>query len=275
VAFRAISPAYFETMEIALLQGRPFDSGDVEQPTTAIVNRLFAEMYWPEEDPIGKWIRLPGSSEELTVVGVVENVKHYGLDKPPQPELYRPYSRDFLTSKTFLLRVANDPASYGPLVKSTILEVDPDQPIRDMGAMEHMIGRSVAAPKFNTTMLGLASVVAVLLAMIGLFGVVSYSVTERTHEIGVRMALGANRTGVIGSVLRHGAALAGMGIAGGLLLSLLSARLLQRFLFGVTPHDPATYGLVGAGFLGVTLLASYLPARRASRVDPMIALRQE
>jgi putative ABC transport system permease protein len=275
VAFRGISPTYFETMEISLLQGRPFDRGDVENPTTAIVNRLLVEMYWPDDDPIGKWIKLPGSTVQLTVVGVVDNVKHYGLDKPPQPELYQPYSRDFLTSKTFLLRTANDAAGYGPLAKRAILEVDPDQPVRNMGTMNEMIGASVASPKFNTVMLGLASGVAVVLAIVGLLGVISYVVTERTHEIGIRVALGARPGSVIGSVLRRGAVLAGIGIACGLMLSIASARLLESFLFGISAHDPLTYGAVSAGFIGVTLLASYMPARRASKVDPIIALKQD
>lgn len=274
VAFRGISPTYFETMEIALFQGRPFTSGDVENPTTAIVNRLFAEMYWPDDDPIGKWINLLGSTVQLTVVGVVDNVKHYGLDKPPQPELYRPYSRDYLTSKTFLLRTTNDAATYGPLVKRAILQVDPDQPVRDMGTMNEMIGASVANPKFNTAMLGLASGVAVVLAVVGLFGVISYVVTERTHEIGIRIALGARPSAVIRSVLGRGAVLAGIGVGAGLALSMASARLLESFLFGISAHDPFTYGTVSAGFIAVTLLASYLPARRASKVDPIIALKQ-
>ncbi len=274
VAFRGISPTYFETMEISLHRGRPFDRGDVENPTTAIVNRLFVEMYWPDNDPIGKWINLPGSTVQLTVVGVVDNVKHYGLDKPPQPEIYRPYSRDYLTSKTFLLRTTNDAATYGPLVKRAILEVDPDQPIRNMGTMNEMIGASVANPKFNTAMLGLASGVAVVLAVVGLFGVISYVVTERTHEIGIRVALGARPSAVIRSVLGRGAVLAGIGVGAGLALSMASARLLESFLFGISAHDPFTYGAVSAGFIAVTLLASYLPARRASKVDPIIALKQ-
>ncbi len=275
VAFRGISPSYFETMEIALLQGRHFTSGDVENPTTAIVNRLLVEMYWPDDEPIGKWIRLPGSTVQLTVVGVVDNVKHYGLDKPPQPELYQPYSRDFLTSKTFLLRTTNEAATYGPLVKRAILEVDPDQPIRNMGTMNEMIGQSVANPKFNVAMLGLASCVAVVLAVVGLFGVISYVVTERTHEIGIRVALGATPSGVIRSVLGRGAVLGGIGVGAGLTVSIFSARVLESFLFDMSAHDPFTYGAVSAGFIAITLLASYLPARRASKVDPIIALRQD
>ncbi len=272
-AFRAISPGYFATMEIPIVEGRPFNSGDVQNPTTAIVNRMFAERYWPGESPIGRLVNLPGSSVQLTVVGVVENVKHYGLEKDAKVEVYRPYTRDFLTSKAFLLRTTNDPATYGPLVKQAILAVDPDQPIRDMGTMEWMIGRSIANPKFNTTMLTVAAAIAVILASIGLFGVVSFAVTERTHEIGVRMALGANQSGVIGAVLRRGVTLAGAGVLGGLGLSLASARVLESFLFGVAPHDALTYVVVSAGFVALTLLASYLPARRASRVDPMVALR--
>ena len=140
--------------------------------------------------------------------------------------------------------------------------------------MDAMVGRSIANPRFNTAMLGIGSMVAVILAAVGLFGVISYSVTERKHEIGIRMALGAERTGIIRSIVGRGAVLAGVGVAGGLALSVMGGRLLEGFVFGISVHDATTYSIVSAVFLSVTLLASFLPARRASRVDPMTALRR-
>jgi putative ABC transport system permease protein len=273
-AFRGISPGYFRTMEIPLLRGRDFDNRDLANPQTVLINETMARRHWPDEDPIGKRFSISWQGTPLTVVGLVGDVKHYGLDAEARPEVYQPYSTEYLTSKTFLLRTAGDPSVLGPTVERAILSVDPDQPIRDMATMEELVWRSMADPRFNTVMIGLASLVAVILAVVGLFGTVSYAVTARTQEIGVRMALGATATGVVADVLRRGAAIATAGIAGGVVVSVLSARAVESLLFGITAHDIVTYATVSVGFFAVTLVATYLPARRASRVDPMVALRQ-
>ncbi|MCZ6918633.1 MAG: ABC transporter permease [Gemmatimonadetes bacterium] len=274
VAFRGVSPGYFGTMEIPLLQGRDFDRRDLANPQTAVVNEMMARRYWPDESPIGKRFNIFGTDVNLTVVGVVGNVKHYGLDEPPKPEVYQPYTGEFLTTKSFLVHTAGDPAGFGPRMRQIILAIDPDQPIRDMGTMQAYVGRSTANPRFNAIMLGVASLVAVVLAAVGLFGVVSYTVTEQTREIGIRMALGAGQGGVVGAIVKRGAVLAAVGVGGGIGISALTGRALEGLLFGITAHDAATYVVVSLGFIVITVAASYLPARRASRVDPMIALRE-
>ena len=274
-AFRGISPGYFRTMEIPLLRGRDFDNRDLANPQTVLINETMARRHWPDEDPIGKRFSIMWQETMLTVIGLVRDVKHYGLDAQARPEVYQPYSTEYLISKTFVLRTAGDPTVLGPTVERAILSVDPDQPIRDMVTMEELVGRTMADPRFNTVMIGLASLVAVILAMVGLFGTVSYAVTARTREIGVRMALGATATGVVVDVLRRGIALAAAGIAGGVVVSVLSARAVESLLFGVAAYDIVTYAAVSVGFFAVTLVATYLPARRASRVDPMMALRME
>ncbi|MCH7476432.1 MAG: ABC transporter permease, partial [Gemmatimonadetes bacterium] len=190
-AFRGISPGYFRTMEIPLLRGRDFDNRDLANPQTVLINETMARRHWPNEDPIGKRFSIMGQGTMLTVIGLVGDVKHYGLDADARPEVYQPYSTEYLTSKTFVLRTAGDPTVLGPTVERAILSVDPDQPIRDMATMEERVGRTIADSRFNTVMIGLASLVAVILAAIGLFGTVSYTVTARTQEIGVRMAMGA------------------------------------------------------------------------------------
>ena len=273
VAFRGVSPGYFATLEIPLQQGRDFDGRDLANPQTAIVNAMMARRYWPGESAIGKGFNIFGTDVNLTVVGVASDVKHYGLAEPPKSEVYQPYTNEFLTSKSFLVRVAGDPAGFGPQMRRIIFEVDPDQPIRDMGTMHAYVGQSTASPRFNTIVLGVASLVAVVLAVVGLFGVVSYTVTERTKEIGIRMALGARQRGVVAAMVKRGAILAAIGVGGGIGVSAVTGRALEGVLFGVTPHDWVTYVMTSLGFIAVTVAASYLPARRASRVDPMIALR--
>lgn len=247
-AFRGISPGYFRTMEIPLLRGRDFDGRDLPNPQTVLINETMARRHWPNEDPIGKRFSITGQGTMLTVIGLVGDVKHYGLATDARPEVYQPYSTEYLTSKTFVLRTAGDPTVLGPTVERAILSVDPDQPIRDMATMEERVGRTMADPRFNTVMIGLASLVAVILAAVGLFGTVSYAVTARTHEIGVRMALGARATGVVADVMRQGAGLAAAGIAGGVVVSIWAQRAVESLLFRVTTHDVVTYATVSVGF---------------------------
>jgi putative ABC transport system permease protein len=273
VAFRGVSPGYFATLEIPLLQGRDFDGRDLANPRTAIVNEMMARRYWPGESAVGKGFNIFGTDVNLTVVGVVSDVKHYGLAEPPKPEVYQPYTNEFLTSKSFFVRVPGDPSGLGPQMRRIILAINPDQPIRDMGTMRTYVGQSTANPRFNTIVFGVASLVAVILALVGLFGVVAYTVTERTKEIGIRMALGARQRGVVAGMVKRGAILGAVGVAGGIGVSAGTGRALEGVLFGVTAHDLSTYVVTSLGFIAVTVAASYLPARRASRVDPMVALR--
>jgi len=280
-AFRGVSPGYFETMAIPLLEGRDFTNFDLERPRTAIINERMAEMVWPGESALGKrfarWS--PDSSVEeddwLTVIGMVGDVKHRGLDVEVLPEVFQPYTVEGLSSKSFVVKTDGDPTLLAPAARRAVAAVDPEQPLRDVRPMASYIAESVANPRFNAAMMVLASTVALALAAVGLFGVVAYSATERSHEIGIRMALGAERSKVIRLVLRRGVVLAGIGMASGLVLSLALGRTLERFLFGVTATDLATYLAVCGLFFALALLTSGLPALKASRVDPMAALKTE
>ena len=280
-AFRGVSPDYFATMAIPLLEGRDFTVFDLERPTTAIINERMAEMYWPGESVLGKrfarWS--PDSSvkedEWLTVIGMVGNVKHRGLDGEVLPEVFQPYTVEGLSSKTFVLKTDGEPALLAPSARQAVAAVDPEQPLRDVRPMTAYISESVANPRFNAAMMVLASAVALALAAVGLFGVVAYSATERAHEIGIRMALGAERRKVLQLILRRGVVLAGIGMVSGLVLSLVLGRALKGFLFGVTATDLTTYVTVSALFFALALLTSGLPALKASRIDPIAALRME
>jgi predicted permease len=277
---RAVSAGYLETLGVPLIRGRNLDGRDsAEAPLTAVVNEAMARMRWPGEDPVGRRFRFgPPNAPWMTIVGVVGDVKQMGLDTAPFPEFYTPVEQtspeSFLWPRYLVVRTKDDPLSLAAAVRQAVRDVDADQPV-GIRSMSDVLDAAVANRSMQLTLVGAFAALALLLASIGLYGVLSYTVARRTSEIGLRMALGAPRGSVVGAVVRNALLTAVIGLAVGLAGSLALSRLLASSLFGVRPTDPATLAAVSAAVLLVTLLASYVPARRAADVDPVSALRTE
>jgi predicted permease len=279
--YRSASAGYFDAMGIPLLRGRSFSESDAPDApiTSAVVSESLAKKQWPGQDPIGKLIQfgnMDGDLRALRVVGVVGDVREEGVDAEPRPTLYAFYRQRPARAAQFdfALRTTVDPRSLVPSMRRVVKEIDPEVPPR-FRTIEEIVAGSTADRRFTLLLLGVFGAAALLLALAGIYGVVSYLVAQRTREIGVRMAFGARAADVRRLVLRQGGVLAGVGLLLGLLAALGLTRLLRSQLYGVTASDPLAYA---AGILllaGVTLLASYVPARRATRVDPAIALRAE
>jgi putative ABC transport system permease protein len=273
---RAVTPNYFRTMGIPFLQGRDFtdqDRGDA--PLTLIVSETFARSFWPNENPIGKKFR-PGMGNPFgTVIGVVGNVRNLSLENEARPAFYFSYGHVGMGGLTVVVRTAAQPESLLSALRAQVLELDPNLPIYSVSAMEKLVSNASGQPKFYTLLLGIFGVVALMLASIGIYGVISCSVTQRTQEIGVRVALGAQPRHVLKLVIGQGLALIVTGIAFGLIASLGLIRLMSGMLYGVKATDPTTLLLISVLLSGVALLACYLPARRAMKVDPIVALRYE
>jgi predicted permease len=279
--FYVATPRYFETMQIPLLLGRTFEERDQRSSTkVVIVTKSFADKYFPGEDPVGKHIK-PGAGDEpgeapwREIIGVVADIRSLSLGAPPDPAYYLPLSQLVWGEPTVLVRTAVDPSSILPAVRDVLRQMDPEIPLYDVRTYDDYVALSVGREKFQTILLGLFAGIALLLTAVGLYGVVAYSVMQRTQEIGIRMALGASPRSVLTMLLRHAAILAGVGIGIGLFGSILLTRFLETMLYGIHARDPLTLLTVCVGLAAVALLASYIPARRATKVDPMIALRYE
>ena len=280
IDFRRASTGYFQAMGIPLLSGRLVTEEDVTNHTySVLINEAMAKRFWPGEDPVGKLITTATSTGQQTqwqtIVGVVGNVRHLGLDVEPRPEIYYHTNTGPPFGPVVVIRTTSDPKRLISIARAKVRELDPNVPISNVNTMEELVAHSVAQRRFGMFLLGVFAVLALLLAAIGIYGVVSYSVTQRTQEIGVRMALGANATDVLKMVLRNGMTLALIGVGLGLVGAFGLTRLMARLLFEVTPTDLTTFTLVALGLIGVALLACYLPARRAMKVDPLDALRYE
>jgi predicted permease len=276
--FAAASPGYFQLLGIPLLRGRTFDNRDaLASPKVCIISEAFAHRYFPEQDAIGKHLSfgLPPTDGSREIVGVVGNVKQTSLAEPSEPEMYVPYEQSPLWAMSFAVSTAGDTTSLTSAVRQSIQEADKDLPVVDVQPLDVYLQNSLEQQRFRTFLLGMFGVVALLLSAVGIYGVISYSVAQRTREIGVRMALGAERAQVFGLVVGQGMKLVCFGLAAGLLGAFALMRFFRALLFGITPGDPLTY--FGAVFVLVTiaLLACYIPARRAMRVDPLVALRYE
>jgi putative ABC transport system permease protein len=274
---RVVTPDYLGVMGIPLLAGRPLNELDREgAPDVALVNEAMAREHWPGQDPVGKRFRPVWWQDRwITVVGVVADVRQHGLGLEAEPEMYRPFRQEPEGEMTVVVRSA---AAAGPLVpglRAAVHAVDPEVPVSDLRTLERVIADSVAEPRLAMLLLGLLGTMALLLGAVGIYGVVSYGAARRTREMGVRIALGARSTDVLRLVLTRGLGLALAGVVAGAVAALGLTRALQGLLFGVRPTDPLTFAAVALLLLGVALLASYLPARRATRVDPMIALRSD
>src|SRR5215210_2272166 len=275
---RVASPGFFATLGVPLLHGRDFTERDGEHgPDVVIINNTLASRYFPGEDPLGR--RLLYGPIPLTIVGVVGDVRQAGLDEAPLAEMYFPYGLNeavgFLSDAVLVLRTAGAPESLAGPLRAALKKVDPTLPLYDVLTMREVIDKSLASRRLNLWLLGFFAAVALVLAATGLYGVISYLVAQRTREIGVRMALGAQKRDVQGLVLRQAAFLAGFGILLGLAGALAFTRVLDSLLYGVSARDPLTFAALAALLAAVALLASWAPARRASRVSPMVAIRAE
>ena len=278
---RSLMGDYFHTMQIPLRGGRDFGPPDFEEkaPLVGIANDAMVRHYFPNEDPLGKRVRWARNSttEWIMIVGVVGDVKHFGLDLPEMPALYSPYTQiePWKRWMTFAVRTQSDPAAMAASVKQQIWKVDSQLPVTKVQTMDEVSAASFAARRFNMLLLAIFSSLALMLAAVGVYGVMSYAVTQRTQEIGIRMALGAQMGDVMKLVLKSGLVLALIGVGLGLAGALALTRLMTSLLFGVEPTDGATFAIVTVCLLVTALIACYLPARRATKVDPLVALRYE
>ena len=274
--YRVVTPDYFQTLGIPLRRGRLFGSDDREGfPEAFIVNEAFVQKYFPQGDILGKQFHLGRSDPWGTLVGVVGNILHTGLDAEVKPEMYRPFAQAPGQSMTLALRAEGDVTALAGTIRGFVKDLDPDQPVGRISTMEGLISDSVARPRFYMALLGLFAAVAAVLAAVGIYGVMAYSVSQRTHEIGIRVALGAQRSQVLRLVLLQGAILTGVGIVLGITGAVALTRYMASLLHGITATDPLTFVAISLLLSAVSLLASYIPARRATRVEPMVALRYE
>jgi predicted permease len=274
-----VTPDYFNAMSIAVRKGRAFTQQDAQRPAAAvIVSETFEQQFFPGESAVGQRIRLLGSSAEApwpTVVGVVGDVRQGGLAGDVMPEVYNPVPEDMGDALSFVVRVTGDPAGMVQAVRGVVAEVEPNQPVHNVMTMEQRLAKTTTSRRLNAILLGSFAAVALLLAVVGIYGVMSYGVTQRRREIGVRVALGAQKRDVLGLVLYGGLRLTLLGVAIGLLGSFALTRFLLSQLYSVKATDPVTFVGLAVALTGVALLACWLPAHRASQVDPMVALRSE
>jgi putative ABC transport system permease protein len=279
---RVATPEYFSTLGIPLKRGRMFTEDDrLQSPKVVLITEAAAKQYFPNEDPIGKTIKLgwgrgPGKPRAGgEVVGVVGDIKAEGLDEPNPPQIYMPLRQWPVSFMTVVLKTSVPPTSLTEAARAQVAAIDPNLPLSNIGTLDAIVAKSISQQRFYMTLLSVFAAVALVLAAIGIFGVLSYAVSQRTREIGIRMALGAQERTVIGLVVRQAMALVAAGVVAGTLLALYLSQTMTKMLFSVRPTDPTTFVSVAAVLAGVALLASYLPARRATRVDPIVALRSE
>jgi putative ABC transport system permease protein len=266
-------------MSIPLLKGRSFSEQDRDNtPNVIVINEALANRYWPNQNAIGNRLGFeedPSKQEWREIVGVVGNVKHKALATEAMPEVYFPYQQFPSNFMSLVVHTASDPVSMIPAIRSQVLSVDKDQPISDIMTMDQRLAKSVASSRFVMLLLSTVSILALSLAAVGIYGVMAYLVTERTQEIGVRMALGAQKRDVLKLVVGKGMALAVIGTVIGLVASFAFTRVMRSLLFEVTPTDWLTFVTASIVLLTVALLACYIPARRATKLDPLVALRYE
>jgi len=274
---RMVTPGWFRTMSVPLLRGRTFTPRDAAKaPQVVVINETAAREFWPGGDPLGKHVIMGWFTDlDAEIIGVVGDVRLTALKQPPRPTLYWPVEQVPNGFMTFMIRTSGEPMQLAGAVRTAIASIDPDQPVAKMQTMDEVVANSLNQPRFTALLLAIFSGVAVTLAVLGIYGVLFYTVSQRTHEIGIRMALGAQRSDVLRMVLSHGMALTLFGVGIGLALALAASRFLQQLLFEVQPTDPITYAGVAALLAVVALLACYIPARRATKVDPMVALHYE
>ena len=271
---RIVLPRYFETMKIKLIEGRLLDERDsTDAPRTSVINETMARRYFPDRSPLGQTIVNPHGKS--VVVGVVADVRNQGLESEPRKQVYLPMRQSPSASMALVARTRRDPMALAGDVRRAVQAVDGEQPIYDLNTMDGILARAVFLPRLSTTLLASFAISALLLAALGIYGVLSYVVNQRTREIGLRMALGASRGRTIGLIAENSLLMVAIGIAVGLGVSLLLARSMSRVLYGVSPFDILSFGAAALVLVAAGLGATLLPARRATRVDPMIALREQ
>ena len=279
---RTITPNYFESMEIPLMRGRDFAETDTKKtPNVAVINEAFAHQHFADEDPLGHRIILQGQFRDpLLIVGVVGNVRDFGLDEQPTPEIYYPYLQNPLNetynrSMTIVVRTKSDAAAMTDSLRAELLSLDKTLPVYALKPMTEYLRDSLSRRRFNMVLLSVFAAVALLLAAVGIYGVISYSVAQRTHEIGIRVAVGAHARDILRLVVGQAMSLTLVGVALGLGASFALTRVIESLLFEVSPTDPLTFAVIASVLTGVALTACFVPAHRATKVDPMVALRYE
>ncbi len=277
--YATVSPDYFRVMQIPLLQGRFFSEQDSpSNPNAAIISETLARRYFPNQDPIGRQMRFgfpPDSNVSREIVGVVGDVRDVALSRKPGPMMYVPFAQAPLYGGEVVVRSSLSASRVAAGIRQAVHSIDKDLPVTDVESFPDALGASVTQERFRTLLLSSFSGIALILAAVGIFGVISYSASQRTHEIGIRMALGAQQRDVLRLILGQGAKLALLGLGAGAVAALLLTRLMASLLYGVSATDPLTFGAVAIVLLGVAVTACYIPARRAMRVDPVVALRHE
>ena len=276
--FFSVTPDYFDALGIPLVRGeRLTERHRADVPDVAVVNEAMARRYWPGEDPVGKRLNIgdPEKTPWITVIGVVRDARTDGLDKEPYPQMYVPSAQFPFRAMTFVARTAGDPAGVAPALRRELASIDRDLPLYNVRTMEQVLSDSISRRRFQMVLIAAFAGVGLLLAAVGIYGVISYGVAQRRHEIGVRMALGARAADILKLVVGRGLWLTLAGVGVGLVGAFTLTRVMASLLYGVSAADPLTYVCVSLGLLGVALLACLIPARRATKVDPMVALRYE
>ena len=273
-----VDTEYFRTMEVPLITGRNFtDSDTYETKPVAVIDQTLARRYWPGENPLGQELKFGFGRglQGLTIVGVVGDIKSDGFEAPSVPHIYVALGQFAPVNAVVFLRSRGGAERLGEAVRHEVETVDPNVPVHSISSMDQIIARSVADRRFALELLGVFAAVALLLAAIGIYGVMSYSFSQRTHEIGIRVALGAQRMNILHMAIGEGMQLVGIGLAIGLIGAGALTRFVRTMLFDVSPFDPITFAAISAVLAAVAFLACYVPARRATRVDPLVALREE
>jgi putative ABC transport system permease protein len=273
--FRRVNKHYFQALRIPLLRGRNFTDQEVRQGAQVVViSELLAKQVFPNnEEPLGKRLVMGTGSQAFEIVGIVGDIRHSALENEPAPAMYFPtYEGSWMN---VVIRAQGDPANLAAAVRQEVRAIDPDQPIAAVKTMDEWLKASTSNQRYRTSLLALFALIALILAATGIYGVMSYSVTQRTHEIGVRMALGARRFDVLKLVVRQGMSLVAIGVALGLIGAVALTRVMTSLLFEVTPKDPLTFVAVAMFLPLVAFIACYIPARRGTKVDPLVALRYE
>jgi putative ABC transport system permease protein len=268
-------------MGIEMLRGRLFDDAQdrTDSALVAIISETMSRRLWPDEDPLGKRIkpgRADSDAEWITIIGVAEDVRQFELTAQPRLQMYLSYSQPgFFVPGHLVVRTEVEPAGLTAPVREAVWSIDKDQPVSNIRSMEEILSESIARQRFSMLLLGIFAGIAMLLGAVGIYGVVSYSVAQRAHEIGVRMALGARSSNVLRMIVGHGLKLVLVGVVIGVAAASMLTRLMESLLFGITATDPATFVVIPVILLAAATLASYIPARRAARIDPLLALRYE
>jgi putative ABC transport system permease protein len=277
VAITVVSPAYFDTMGMRIVRGRAFAAADrADAPPVAIVSESMARQFWGAADPVGRRLQIgPRQPDWITVVGVVADVRHEGLAANPRRAMFRPFAQQPLPFGFLVVRTALDPGTLAAALRHQVQLLAPTIAVHDVATMDERVARSVASRRFGMVLVGSLAVLALILAAVGLYGVLAHAVLERTREIGIRMALGARSETVVALVVRQSFAMVIAGLVVGLIAAVATTPVLATTLYGVTPHDPLTLVSVPIVLTVVALGATWWPARRASRVNPTVALREE